>query len=297
MKPRDLCAGMIVIVIWGLSFVVTKTALAVVPPLFLCFLRFGLTALPLSLLIRPRGLSWMKIIPYGIAMFTLQFALLFVGLRLGVAAGLAAIAMQSQVFITIALAAVLLGERIQRHQLIGALIGFGGIVVIALHPGQDISPWGLPCILLAALCWSWANVFAKRCGEIDRLGLVAWGALFAAPPLLALSLLIEGPGKITAAVRQLDLVSIMAVFYLAYPATLLAYAIWNQLLTRYPAGTVAPLTLLTPVVGLTASVKLLNERISGWELEGAAMVIVGLTLNVAGDWVSDRNPPPATTPR
>jgi drug/metabolite transporter (DMT)-like permease len=52
-----------------------------------------------------------------------------------------------------------------------------------------------------------------------------------------------------------------AIAYLVYPTTLLGFAVWNWLLGRYPAASVAPLTLLVPVFGMASSVAVLHEAL------------------------------------
>ncbi len=43
---RHLLLGLLVVAIWGSNFVVIKSALAHLPPLFMAFLRFALAFLP-----------------------------------------------------------------------------------------------------------------------------------------------------------------------------------------------------------------------------------------------------------
>lgn len=59
-------------------------------------------------------------------------------------------------------------------------------------------------------------------------------------------------------------------------------------MSRYPAGQVAPFSLLVPVVGLASSALLLDERLTHAQLAGAALVMAGLAVNVFGDRVVRR---------
>ncbi|MDO5102014.1 MAG: EamA family transporter [Lautropia sp.] len=73
-----------------------------------------------------------------------------------------------------------------------------------------------------------------------------------------------------------------SVAYLAYLATLVGYGLWSHLMRLYPAATVAPLTLLVPIVAMTASALILDESMQGWKLIGAALVMIGLCINMFG---------------
>jgi O-acetylserine/cysteine efflux transporter len=66
----------------------------------------------------------------------------------------------------------------------------------------------------------------------------------------------------------------------AWPTTLLAFGLWAWLLRLYPAALIAPFTLLVPVVGMTSAVWLLDDAVTWWKLAGAALVLLGLALNV-----------------
>ena len=74
--------------------------------------------------------------------------------------------------------------------------------------------------------------------------------------------------------------SILALLYVVVLSTLLGFGAWAWLLGRHPASTVAPFTLLVPVVGIAAAWLALNEVPSGAELIGAAVVHSGLALTV-----------------
>jgi O-acetylserine/cysteine efflux transporter len=57
------------------------------------------------------------------------------------------------------------------------------------------------------------------------------------------------------------------------------YACWAWLLSRHPAATIAPLSLLVPVFGMGASAIVLGETLPAWKLIAAALVLAGLALN------------------
>ena len=66
--------------------------------------------------------------------------------------------------------------------------------------------------------------------------------------------------------------------YLGLVATVLAYAIWADLLRRYPAATVTPFALLAPLVGALASRLVFGEQFGPLRLIGMALVLLGLAI-------------------
>ena len=123
--------------------------------------------------------------------------------------------------------------------------------------------------------------------------LIASGSEALVPPipLLALSLLFEGPGAIPAAMQNLTLIGAGSLLFISYAATLFGYGTWSMLLSRYPAGLVAPFSLLVPIAGIGSAALLLGEAISGIEVAGSVLVFAGLLLNVFGPRLLARRGP------
>ena len=117
-------------------------------------------------------------------------------------------------------------------------------------------------------------------GKVPILGFVVWSSVFAVPPLLALSLLIDGPAAIAAGLERAGWGTWAAVLWQSAGNTLFGYGAWAWLLARYPAATVSPMALLVPVFGMGASALVLGEALPGWKLLAAGLVIGGLALNL-----------------
>ena len=279
MRIRDLLLALLTVVIWGSNFVVMKLGLRGLPPLLFCAMRFAFTAFPMVLLVRRPALPWWRVAAWGTAQFAVLFGLLMTGLKLGMAAGLASIVMQLQAFFTIALAWALLREKARPVQLLGGAIALAGMGVVAWNLQQRTSLIGLSLLIVAALSWAVANVMARRLGPVNAVALASWASLYAVPPLLLLSVLLEGAGTDLRALRDMDAMSWLVVGVQAYPATLFGFGLWAMLMRRYPAAQIAPFTLLVPVSGMLTAALVLHEPLQAWKLAAAAMVVGGLALN------------------
>ena len=135
-------------------------------------------------------------------------------------------------------------------------------------------------MLLAALAWAGGNIAAKQGAPANILAYVVWSSAFAVPPLIALSLLVEGWEAISAALRTADATAWAAVAWQAWGNSLFGYAAWGWLLARHPAATITPLAMLVPVFGMGASALMLDEALPPWKLGAAALVMAGLALNL-----------------
>lgn len=281
MPFRDIALALLVVLIWGINFVAIKWGVDEISPFLLTALRYLGCAVPAVFFLRRPKVSWGLLLAYGLSVGVLQFGLLFTAVRLGMPAGLASLVMQIQVFFTLALAAMFLGERPTPLQLGGAALALLGLGAIASEHlgGAILGP--LLMTVLAALFWGISNIVTKAAGKIDMLAFVVWGSLIPPLPMLALSLIFDGPGALLA-LPSMSLQALGSVLFIGYGSTLVGYGLWAVLLGRYPASLVAPFSLLVPVVGFAAAYVFLGETVTAPELLGSALIFFGLILNVFG---------------
>lgn len=294
MSPKDLLLALVVVVAWGVNFVVIKVGLHGVPPMLLGALRFMLAAVPAVFFVkRPRvPLRWL--FAYGATISFGQFAFLFYAMYVGMPAGLASLVLQAQAFFTLGFAVLFLHERFRVQNLAGLAIAAAGLAVIGTvsaagsSGGHSMTLAGFVLTLCAAVLWALGNIVTKKVGKVDLVALVVWGSLIPPLPFLALSYVMEGPARMAAALSGIGVTSILAIVYLAFVATILGYGLWSRLLSRYPASQVAPFSLLVPIVGLASAALLLGEHLSTVQVAGAGLVMLGLVVNVFGGWVAQR---------
>ena len=284
MPRRDALLAAAVAVVWGVNFVVIHVGLRSWPPLLFAALRFTVTVFPAILVVRrPRGVDWRLVAGVGLFMSAGQFGFLFVGIDRGVPAGLASLVLQLQAAFTVLFAVAFLHERPNRGRLVGGAIAFAGIGIIALdRTGGSAVPLGaLALVVVAAASWGLGNICSRLAQADDPVALLVWSSLVPPVPLALASLALEGPDRATAAFRHADLTGVLALAYVVVVSTFFGYTTWNGLLRRHPATSVAPFTLLVPVVGISAAWLALGERPTPVELLGAAVVLAGLARTVA----------------
>lgn len=276
---RHALLGLAVVAVWGSNFVVIKWALAHFTPLWLAALRFALAALPLLWIAKP-PLPWRVLAGYGMLIGVGQFGLLFWAMRSAISPGLASLVIQSQVFLTLLLALWLKGQRIRPLQTLALVLAASGIVWIGLQLNAAATPLGLGLILLAALSWACGNLLGQSAGKVDMLAFMVWSSACAAPVLIGLALLVDGLPALRDSVAAATPGAWAAVLWQALGNTLFGYGVWSWLLARHAAAQVVPLALLVPVFGMACSAWALGESLPLWKLQGAALVMGGLLLNL-----------------
>ncbi|TAL64494.1 MAG: O-acetylserine/cysteine exporter [Legionella sp.] len=271
---------LLVVLVWGINFLFVKIGLQEIPPLFLCTLRFTLSSIPAIFFIKPPEAPFKIVVYYGLVMFAMQFGLVFTGMQVGMTAGMASLIMQVQVFFSMFMAMYFLGEKVTISQMIGALIGFMGIGVVALHFDNNVSFLGFILILGAATTWGVGNLITKQVKSANLISLIVWGTFVAIFPVFILSLLLEGPTQILDTYHHITWRGVGALMYIVYASTWVGYGVWNWLLERYPVSMVVPFTLLIPVVGLVSSVLFMGEPFQSWKLVAGLLIISGLCINL-----------------
>lgn len=286
MNLRHSALAVLVAVLWGVNFVAIDLGLHAngrnVPPLLFVAIRFLLVVFPFILFIRKPDVSWKAIIGVGLFMSAGQFGLLYLGMALGMPAGLASLVLQAQVLFTVLIAARFLGERPSRRQMLGVGLGLAGLGVVAVGRSAVAPILPLMIVLAAALSWAIGNVVARHSKAASGLGLVVWSGAVVPLPLAGLSLVVDGPGTVWATITDLQMPTILSAIYTAVFASLVGYGIWNRLLTLYPSSDVVPFTLLVPVVGMTAAWLVLNEIPTPPEIMGGLILLVGVATAVLG---------------
>ena len=208
LSVRDLLLALAVVFVWGTNFVVIQLGLNALPPLLFASLRFTFVLVPLVFFLPRPKVPMSNLVLYGLAIGLGQFGLLFIAMNGLISPGLASLVVQMQVFFTIGLSMLRTGERIKPHQVAAFALALAGMGVIASHNGDGATLAGVALVLVAAMGWAFGNQASREAGKVNMLAYVVWAALFAVPPLLVLSLLLEGPAAIAAGIHHASLITV-----------------------------------------------------------------------------------------
>lgn len=298
MIPVHIALAVLVTFIWGVNFTFIAWGLESFPPLMLTAMRFFFTAMPLVLFLKPPKFNRTLFI-YAIGTFVLQYAFVFTAMHLGASAGLTALLLQMQIFITVLLAFVILGEAVSGKQILGMVIGVLGLGVIALNLGGDMPLLGFICILIAAIGWSFGNIASKQASgqqtatvslasssnktsnksaALSALALVVWGGLIACVILTLSSLLLESGAWQLTTFTQASIKSWLSLGFIVYISTLIGFGLWAHLLAQNTASKILPFALLIPIFGMATSVLLTGEVVTWWKMLAMVLILSGLIL-------------------
>jgi O-acetylserine/cysteine efflux transporter len=277
MKPADVCIAVLVAVIWGLAFVASRIALDEFSPELMTTLRFAIAALPCLLVPRPK-VPWTMLVAISFTLFLGQFLAQAFAIAHGVPVGLSSVIVQSQALFTIGLAAVLFGERPGAWQTVGIGIAAAGLLMICGTVGYDFSVGAFAVLMISPVAFATGNILLRRAQGVPMFDLFAWLCLVAAIPLLALTLVSNGPQPTWHALTHMSLAGFACMLCLGGVSTSIAYWLWGRLLRDYPAAQVVPFALLVPFVGSAASSVVFGETFGPLRLAGMITVVGGIAV-------------------
>jgi O-acetylserine/cysteine efflux transporter len=277
MKPTDVCLAVMVAVIWGLAFVASRIALDEFSPELMTTLRFAIAAVP-CLFVRKPKVSWPLLIAISFTMFLGQFLAQAYGIAHGVPVGLSSVIVQSQALFTIAFAAIAFRELPTRSQTFGVGVATVGLLMICGTVGYDFSVGAFAVLMICPISFAIGNLLLRRAQGAPMFDLFAWLCLTAAIPLLALTLVSNGPQSTWHALSHMSLTGLVCMLGLGGISTSIAYWLWGRLLRDYTAAQVVPFALLVPFVGAAASSVAFGETFGPLRLAGMLTVVGGIAI-------------------
>ncbi|NQY94931.1 MAG: EamA family transporter [Campylobacteraceae bacterium] len=282
MNVKDFIIAVGIMFIWGVNFSVIKLGLNSLDPFMLSALRFLLCALPLVFFIKKPDVPLIYIISYGLFFGVGLWGLVSLGIYFGISAGVASLVLQMGAFFTVIMAHYSLKEHMDLSKKLGILLAFMGIVLIISVTDGSVTYLGIALILIAAVFMAATNIIVKKAKPKKVFAFFVWSSLFSPIPLFIIAYMTQGDIVFINFFESLDQNAIFSILFQVYPTSLLGYWVWNSLLNKYPASSVAPLGLLVPIFGLLGSYLLFNEEIGLNKLLACALIIAGLAVNTFG---------------
>jgi|GEM_PF-25879 len=275
MPVADVLLALLVQLLWGLNFVAAKLGVDDLPPLLFTALRFTLAAaLVVPFFPRPKGRALLGVLALSITFGTLHFGMLFSGLKY-VDAASAAVIIQTGPPFSVVLGVLVFKETIGWRRILGLVLAFAGVMVIAGEP-QLPALGPVLLLVLAAFAWAVSNLLVKQTHGVPPLAVTGWLCLFAIPQLALLSWLLED--NQWTAIRTAPWQAWAGMVYTAVGASLVAHSLWYMLMRRHPVSVVAPWGLMAPILGIASGILILGETATWQKLAGGAITLTGVAI-------------------
>ena len=266
---------------WGVNWPVMKLLLREWPPLFArgvaglaAATMLGIVAwrlgervsVPRGLYARLAAMSFVNVFAWmGFTTLSLRW----------LSAGEGALLVYTMPIWAMLLAWPLLGRRPRTRDLAGLAFCVAGIGTLFDGSGLDLGIERLPGVaftLAAAILFALGTILLKPLA-LPPFAAVAWQLVLGCTPMIMLALLFENP--------QPSALSPMGVVLMAYMTIIpmgVCYLTWFAALRRLPPETASVVTLLTPIVGVSAAAVVLGEPFGVRQLIALALTVGGLAL-------------------
>lgn len=274
----------IVMFLWAICFPLIVLGLPYAPHMTFAAMRAflaGIVLLVPALVMKrpqPRDMrTWAALGAIGLGATTLGFLGMFHASEF-LAPGVATVIANTQPLMAAVLAALFLREYLDGRGKAGLLLGFMGVVLIALPSFLSETDGqygrGISYVMLAALGITVSNVLIRYMkGRIDALSAMGWQMIFGSLCLVAIALMTEDVMAINWSWSFL-----VSLVGLALPGTALAYWLWYRILGDVALNRANAFSFLVPVFGLTMGVIFYQESFEGLTATGVGLTIVGIVL-------------------
>ncbi|MFN8524160.1 MAG: DMT family transporter [Chloroflexota bacterium] len=266
------------------QFAFQRVLLAFVELLILCVLTGRSTALIGAF--RPSVWPWT--VGLGLSGFFFSPVLTMTSLDLLPAGASSVLANASPLMVAIA-SAPLLRERVHGRTIVGIVIGFSGILLIAARGGigaEPLSPVGVTLSLTGTVAWAAYVLLARRAlAGRDTIAMGAASTLVGVVPLAAWMSINDGVQQLLAASWTTHAILV----WVGLVSTGMAFTLWAYLLKHVSAARLSVFQYLIPLLALGSAFLLLGEEPTLGVLIGTALVIAGVA-NASRTGGLSRNP-------
>ncbi len=279
--------------IWGSSFLYIRIGVEQLSPFQVVFIRTGIAALGLNLLLLARGkhlpFNWRQLVPLiiiGIGNTTIPFALITTGEK-AITSGLAAMLQSAASLFTLILAHFFfVDERITPQKVIGLAVGFVGVMVLgsrSIVDGVIDLPQllGALAIVLASLFYAIFTIYSRKViqNRFEPI-MVSTGAMTFAAISSGICMVIAPllGGQAATVLSTVSGDALLAVTLLGLVNTFIAYIIYYWIIRELGAARSSMVTYITPGVGLALGAIVLHEEVDWRLLVGAALIFCGIAI-------------------
>lgn len=275
--------------LWGSAFAGAKIGFQYCSPIMLSGLRFtlaGLLLLPVLLIGKPSFRSyfkhWKYMLLFGFIQTFLQYGIFFVGLNVVPGAVASIIVGAGPIFITILAHFTMKNDRFTTKKIISSILGFSGIIFIALNKEgistiSDEFYYGIALLIISNIIGASTNIIVKKQQhlKVSPIALTAFANFSGGVMLLVTALIFEPITLNTPPIEFYFALTWLAII----PAA--GFSIWYYLLEQdgVKVSEINIWKFIIPIIGSILSWALLKDEEPRWqEIVGILIISVAIIV-------------------
>lgn len=269
--------------LWGINFLMLKICLIYEPGLYIMFFRVLIAVLFIFIVLRKK-IKFPKSIRANIFLFIFGLfnIILFFGFwAIGEGtetASLSSIIIYTYPIIVIALARIVLDDRLNRYKIISLILGFSGMVIIFSSQLLIKFNIGLIYLLIAAISFALGAIFMKKyLININTITINFVQLLYSLPVMFLWALFTEKPNF-----GGFNILFISLILYMGILGTAAAYLIYIDLYQHSKVSSIASYFFLVPAFSVIFSIIILHEVNSYYTYIGFIIIGIGIYLTSLG---------------
>ncbi|HRA92648.1 MAG: EamA family transporter [Aestuariivirga sp.] len=276
MNSKTLLLALVAPFCWGTGLAIAKPAVTHFPPMFMMLMVYFAIAVITLITVHDRiKTPWRSLLLISAFSVTIQGAFVFWGLR-GVEATTANLVLQTQVPMAVFLGWLIAGEELNLRKIMGTAIALAGVGIVIGLPEQRPALLPVTLVILGGFFWAFGQTLARKLSQDSGIVLLKANALMGVPQLILATAIFEtGQWHSITSAGTTEWATLAFVGFVGF---YLAYIAWFSLLRRCRMDDAAPFVLLMTPIGLLTAVIVLGERMSGAQLLGAAVLLLGLAI-------------------
>lgn len=281
-------AGLGVSLIFGLSFLFTKTALDTFMPMELIAYRFAIAALVITLLVATRAIrirfKGKPILPLIVLSFfqpIIYFICETMGVQLTSSSQAGMMIALIPIFVTI-MAVIFLGERPNIKQYLAIFLSVGGVIFILIFSGDFALTGdfiGIMVLMGAVLAGAVFSILSKKYSKMFTpveitfvmmwIGAIVFNLIFIVQQLMGLA-----PNQVN--LSQMSFITIVPLLYLGIISSIVAFFMFNYMISKIPASRASVFTNLVTIIAILAGIIFRHESFYWYQMVGGVMIIAGV---------------------
>lgn len=276
MNSKTLLLALVAPFCWGTGLAIAKPAVTHFPPMFMMLMVYFAIAVITLITVHDRiKTPWRSLLLISAFSVTIQGAFVFWGLR-GVEATTANLVLQTQVPMAVFLGWLIAGEELNLRKIMGTAIALAGVGIVIGLPEQRPALLPVTLVILGGFFWAFGQTLARKLSQDSGIVLLKANALMGVPQLILATAIFEtGQWHSITSAGTTEWATLAFVGFVGF---YLAYIAWFSLLRRCRMDDAAPFVLLMTPIGLLTAVIVLGERMSGAQLLGAVVLLLGLAI-------------------